>query len=710
MGQVNCPAGLYLTTRQKCRVCPEGTISKIGATKCETKTADHLSCKDCAAGKYSGAGSARCKPCGLGQISQRKASNCTACTAGQYASRPDNVCKPCARGTYSTGLVDSCTKCAVGYYADPGETSCTACLPGQYYDSKKVAYPGKCVDCYSSTYSPDPYTACTKCPAGTYSGSRATACTACDAKKGYIVNDDQDGCTCPNGGEFDNLLQACSVCKPGYKMKPGGGGCVECGPKTYSPRVGSQLCYDCNDNKVVNADRSRCDYCPASFYKSKQDQKCLKCPAGQYSTGDIKGCRVCQGLSRVNTAQTGCIDATIKPTSAPFVRKVCLPGQGYTTASPELCVDCGLGYMSVSVDQSCVPCAVGTYSNIARATSCTTCASPKVVSADRTKCEYCEPSFYRQELPQDYPVTLPGREAKCLKCPAGTYSGSGGTGCLECPDYTPVNAAQTGCAPVPPGPIVPPSPPRAEPGKVYDPVTKSIEDCPAGTEKQFSLQSCTPCMVGYYSSAPGTAQCLICDGSKVVTADRTGCDPCEPGHTKTPHSVGTFPYTSDKEAYCTKCPKNTISDGGLCKKCPTGEVPSSDQSYCTSPAYDECYTPGQIFDTDVGECVPCKPGYADFYVQPCQQCPFYSYQPYYGGTECFDCPKGMATGEARDDCFFCEASYYQQSYESDGSVPYDGPAPVCLKCAPGTFSVYADTKCHTCPAGKKVNAKQTGCE
>jgi Tyrosine-protein kinase ephrin type A/B receptor-like len=710
-----CQAGYYFTKRNKCQLCSEGTISKYAATKCETcpagtKTTDHLSCKDCAAGKYSGAGSARCKPCGVGQVSQKKASNCTACTSGQYASRPDNTCKPCAKGTYSTGSVDSCTKCAVGTYSDPGESSCTACLPGQYYDSKNTLYPNKCVDCYPSTYSPDGYTACMTCPAGTYSGYRATACAVCDAKKGYIVNDGQDRCICPNESVFDQVLQACSVCKPGSSMKPGGGGCVECGPKTYAPRVGSESCVVCNNNKLVNTDRTRCDYCPASFYKSKQEQKCVKCPAGQYSTADIKGCRVCAGLSRVNSAQTGCIAATMKPTSPPFIRKICLPGQGYTAASPEACVDCGPGFMSVAADQTCIPCPVGTYSKLARASSCAACPSRMVVSADRTLCDLCAASFYRQEFPQDYPVTSPGREAKCLKCPAGTYSTSQGTGCLECPNYTPVNADQTGCAPVPDGPIVLPTPPRAESGKIYDPITNTIQDCPAGTEKLFSLQSCTPCMVGYYSDMPGTSQCRICDNSKVVSADRTDCSPCEPGYTKTPHTVGIFPYKNDKEAYCMKCPKNTISDGGPCVKCPTGEVPSSDQSYCTSPSYDECYTPGQIFDTDVGECVPCKPGYADFDVHPCQQCPFNSYQPYYGGTSCDDCPIGMATGEARDDCFFCEASYYQMSYVNYDNVPYDGPAPECLKCAAGTYSVYADTKCHACPAGKKVNAAQTGCE
>jgi Tyrosine-protein kinase ephrin type A/B receptor-like len=704
---LSCNAGYYLTKANKCQLCPVGTISKEGVKKCTgcpagTKTTDHLSCKTCAAGKYSGALSAKCYPCGTGKVSQPGASNCTACTAGQYASRPGNICTPCAKGTYSTGSVDSCTKCAVGSYADSGETACTPCSPGKQYTKSG------CTSCYSSTYSPDPYTACTKCPAGTYSQNEATACVACDAKKGYEVNDNQDGCICPNGGVFDNVLQACSICKPGYSMIPGGGGCAACGPKTYAPRVGSESCVVCNDNKIVNAERTRCDYCPKSFGKSKETGLCVKCPSGKYSKGDNDGCRACNDVDVVNAAQTDCLPMTRAPTPVPIIRKDCLPGQGYTKTNPEVCVDCGPGYMSVTANQTCIPCGLGTYSNTARPASCITCASPKVVSADRTKCEYCEPSFYRQELPQDYPITSPGREAKCLKCPAGTYSGSGGTGCLECPDqHYPVKADQTGCSTtfVYTGPSSPP-PPRAGPGKVIDPVTRLEKDCEAGYKKQFYFEACTKCEVGYYAELPASAVCKICDSSKVIVGGKS-CESCLPGYTKTPHKFGDFPYTNEVEATCVKCPPNTISNGGPCTKCPTWEIPSEDQSYCTYPEYDYCKN-NSSFDTDLGECVPCKAGYATF-VHPCIPCLFGTYKPNAGREDCVKCPAGMATGSERVDCYFCEASFIQQSYEPY-PWEYDGPPPDCVKCAPGTYSVYADTKCRTCPAGKKVNAAQTGCE
>jgi hypothetical protein len=188
------------------------------------------------------------------------------------------------------------------------------------------------------------------------------------------------------------------------------------------------------------------------------------------------------------------------------------------------------------------------------------------------------------------------------------------------------------------------------------------------------------------------------------------CETCPPGYTKTPHKFGEFPYTNEVEATCVKCPARMISNGGPCTKCANYEVPNADQSSCTYPVpYNYCKD-STYFDSDVGDCVPCKAGYADFYVHPCRKCLYGTYKPFPGRGGCTTCPAGLATGESRDDCYFCEASFIQKKYPAYGNVPYDGPAPNCVKCLEGTYSEYADTKCHTCPAGKKVNAAQTGCE
>ena len=68
---------------------------------------------------------------------------------------------------------------------------------------------------------------------------------------------------------------------------------------------------------------------------------------------------------------------------------------------------------------------------------CIDCAFPMVVTDTRSKCVYCEPSFYRQEYETS--------SAECLKCPEGLYSGLQDTGCHACPGGTTVNADKTGC-------------------------------------------------------------------------------------------------------------------------------------------------------------------------------------------------------------------------------------------------------------------------
>jgi Tyrosine-protein kinase ephrin type A/B receptor-like len=454
-----CEAGYYSSVNDNsCKQCPTGTISAAGSNSCTICPAGqfefrHLVCRDCRAGKYSEAKADKCIPCGVGKVSSAKAPACTDCKAGEYASHVDNKCKICPKNTFSAGLADSCTPCAAGSYSTPGGSQCHACVPGQYVDPVL-----KCVDCSPSYYSTNPNMVCKKCPPGRYSDGKAKSCRQC--ANGLIVNPAQTGCgkptqmpisspptePCKPGTELDYTGNGyvCKDCMPGYAPYTSAHPCWKCRAGTYAPKAGSASCTICPAPKVVKGLTS-CEYCPPSFhyvgypnqqnYPFEKEAECLKCEAGTYSGFEDSGCHKCAEGYVVNANQTGC-DRIVKPHCKPGT-ELDYTGNGY------VCKDCMPGYAPYYSVHPCWKCRAGTYAPKAGSASCTICPAPKVVKG-LTSCEYCPPSFHYVGYPnqQNYPFE---KEAECLKCEAGTYSGFEDSGCHKCPADKVVNANQTGC-------------------------------------------------------------------------------------------------------------------------------------------------------------------------------------------------------------------------------------------------------------------------
>ena len=356
-----------------CKLCPTGAISAAGADSCSICLGGqyefkHLVCKDCRAGKYSQGSTNKCTLCGVGKVSSVKASYCTECKAGEYASHSDNKCKICPKNKFSVGLADSCTPCAAGSYSMPGASQCHACVPGQYVDPVL-----KCVDCSPSYYSTNPSMGCKKCPPGRYSNGKAKSCRQC--AKGLFANPAQTGCEakrttpaptssptrskCPVNQEYSDSLKTCVDCKAGWSTdRNAPDRCLPCPPNYYSmiPKSGCRICQPFN--RVTNAEKTNCEFCPPSFfvrhylqgndsYLTVRQDECIKCPLQTYSFPkfDIDTyrydteCKECPFGSKVNAAQTEC---EADPT--PFIDPtLCGPGLEYDTITKQ-CTKCRVGY------------------------------------------------------------------------------------------------------------------------------------------------------------------------------------------------------------------------------------------------------------------------------------------------------------------------------------------------------------------------------
>jgi hypothetical protein len=612
------------------------------------------------------------------------------CKAGYWFSVDDN---------------NSCQKCPVGSISADGAKSCTLCVPGTREVNRL-----SCKDCRPGKYSDGSVDKCLPCGVGKVSQAKAAACTVCKAGE-YASHSDNKCKICPKNTISSGLADSCTPCAAGSYSAPGKSQCYVAVPGQYLDPV--LLVVDCTP----------------SFYSTNPNMQCRKCPPGKYSGPKASSCLQCAKGLFVNPAQTGCeaIRTSPAPSFAP-TRAYC-PGQQEYSDTLKKCIDCKAGWGRWISSLRCLRCPPNWYST-APGKECIRCyPSDKVTNAEGTKCELCPPSFFPRHYLVGNSSLWNTRRDECVKCPAQTYSFPSinnatyryDSTCKECPSGSRVNAAQTGCETAPPTDYLDPS--KCVPGQEYDVITKKCVPCQPGFEKQFSFQrSCTPCPFGYYAPGLGNAKCYLCEeeDNYVVTPNREFCESCKPSFYKQIYPLGDYPYTNSKSAECLKCPKGTYSLGNTrCLNCPEGIEVNDEQTGCGKPSppptrrptlsdadFVPC-VPGQQFDRVNKVCIDCEPGNAPYYIHECHPCRAGTYAPNKKSATCTKCPIPKVV-KYRISCEYCPPSFYYKGYPDQQQYPTEKEA-TCLKCAPGTYSGFEDSGCHTCPAGQVVNPDQTGC-
>lgn len=110
-------------------------------------------------------------------------------------------------------------------------------------------------------------------------------------------------------------------CQPGYFSENPFNPFRKCPYVKQAKKYSPASCESCPYGQIVNADRSGCISCPASYYApsisqeglddpygSLPDPVCTKCPSGTWSKGgEYVNCRMCLTPLTGNANQTGCV-------------------------------------------------------------------------------------------------------------------------------------------------------------------------------------------------------------------------------------------------------------------------------------------------------------------------------------------------------------------------------------------------------------------
>jgi predicted outer membrane repeat protein len=673
-----CQRGTYQDQKgdYKCKSCPSGFYSTIGASRCEIDNADS---------------------CPVGTRASGTTTVCEFCEAGRYNNQiGQSICHSCDEGRFSSSGLSKCETCGPGEYAtDSTATSCKKCLIAKYSEKEANDAYG-CVACPHGRYG-DQLGDCKNCKIGTYNDATSQIlCKSCDVAKhnnmiGQTSESDCKNCTI---GTYNNEVgqSLCKDCGHGkfnsqiQQLK-----CKDCGQGKYNKQTGQtseQLaCTSCEIGKW-STDLGRttdCAQCEKGKYNDQVTQlECKKCVPGKHNMGtqsesDV-ACLPCE-IGTYNDAEglgSACYRCPNAPSPGATSCDACLPGK-YKPPSSSLCSDCTPGKFTDDIDvASCSKCPAGyhakNFTNIVnvkrkRHDSCTGCPRGKYGTSEEsideaTGCSKCDAGrFSELEAVSTTDISdgifcspcasgkwnhQKGRtkESECFNCNTGRYStiiaSNSGSNCIGCRTGTYLKVVGA------------------------DEKTDCLE-CPAGfVQERTGAAYCLPCTPGKHQHLEGKEKCTDCEigrSTNMIGYNRSECLRCPIGQ-----------QTSNAgSAECQNCGAGKY--GIDCKECDVGQHRMSSSNDPTT-----CVACGAgTYQSEAGKagCLPCNPG---------------RHQNVSGRGLCTLCTKGQySSNVASLFCTSCSPGYYSSE---EGQT-------LCLHCSPGRkSSVLGSASCSACNRGR----------
>ena len=388
---INCPVGY------KCPQ-PASGITSCGVGVFQDEAAQG-SCKQCTPGhfKSSSLASGACSLCNPGTWSAAWQASCTSCVEGKYKSlgaQTSDTCISCLAGKYKdlqAQTSDNCISCLAGKYAiQMGSANCISCLAGKYKDLAAQASDN-----------------CAACPSNSETGG-LTGQTTCLATAGHTGSfGSVTGCAVGTFKDVDHSAAACKACPSNSNSPASSNQLVDClGVAGYTGSGSEVAACAAGKFKVSALSAAVCTDCAAGKYGESAAQTldtCVDCVAGKYQDGAGKtvckdcggktndyqdgegetNCKACPSGMLVNNTVTGCkTECGFGKYGTAGTCQNC-PGHSGTSGTEHAVVDeCrgSIGYTGMG--NAVLPCAVGTYKDVANAsTACKVCPAHSSTSS-----------------------------------------------------------------------------------------------------------------------------------------------------------------------------------------------------------------------------------------------------------------------------------------------------------------------------------------
>lgn len=544
---------------------------------------------------------------------------------------------PCSAETCGPGNFlnrTKCTPCPPGSYQhQTNSDSCILCDAGTFSPGYGAQVANLCRECPENTVSSSGAESCTSCPAESHANRQKTKCHSCPP--GQQLNYEGNCTTCVHGFYRPNRsVQYCRACPEGHTSEVGATTCKKMSPCPLGYELDFKDCSQCFKNYFRGKGMKSCEECPPYTVSPRGAAKCIRCAAGTFFKNSR--CERCPIGSK--TSGKGGIVCRIKDALCPL---------SYFEKKNGDCHTCYPGYRLNLLTNSCEKCNETEY-------------SPGGIVIN---CEKCPPSMIGIGASCTCPAGTRLVHGKCISCPAGTFRSQSRRlaidECLPCfhPEFSETydvsSADRSICEFCPRGTIT------TDGISCITPTPRP--PCPNGLVRQglvhdlcVSAQTgCLPGLVPNIGSDGFLRGCFNLDGTlpcpKGTLQQGNRCISCHPG--------GYLRTDPSGRIYCTTCPANAFSPGGLvysCTKCPNNFRRAKDFVSCSCTARN---ARGHFIDRN-GQCTKCPPGtYADNNydeeIHECKPCPAGTFSKEAGRTSCSLCPTNEFSHSGALQCRAC---------------------------------------------------------